>query len=330
MRRMFFAIALCYTISACLFCWFILSYGKADWLRVESPSVVYRGQCFPVQVTLLKPVPGFFLTADLHWMDGAGVSHGYLAGEGPVRIIDRETVYNLTIPVTPVKEAVSVFAVICLSRDGTWGTRVQAASLDPVPVVCSGNIVPDPLISAKTARIIENSSMVLYPESVKLRFVVAGVWFIIAVSVMAGRRRSQSEWIAAAALASSVWEAFNGSMISANLLRNISWFTDTYNNRLLPQQFITLSVVLGISLLLFRYILESGNAVNSVLCICLTLFWGISFLHVISFHATDIIFSKKVAGIGTGQLARIAVSLAGLAVISVSVIVSRCRGRNSS
>lgn len=328
MRRMFSIVAVCYSILAVLFCWFVLSSGKADWLRVESPSVAYCGQSFPLNVNLLKPESGFFLSADLHWMDSSGASHGFLASSGPVRIIEGRSVYNMSIQVTPVKEAASVFGVIFISRNGLWKTQIKAASLYPVPVSRKDNFASVQMINQKTVRVIPDHVIVLNPESVILRFVVSGIWFLTALFALAGRQYLRSELIAAASFLSSAWEALNGSIVCGDLLRNISSYAGIYNSRLLPQQLITMAVVLIIPVLVYRYILHGRNDVTAVFWLCLIVFWGTSFLSVISLHESDIIFSKIAAGFEAGQLIRFAASLAGCASIIVSVVVCRYRDSN--
>lgn len=328
MRRFFQAAAVCCVITAAaVFCVFIFSSGEADWLRVETPSIAFPGESFPVRITLLQPVSGLYLGADLHWMDKNKVSRGYFSGCVPVKTADGKSVYQLSIPVRPERQTAFVFCVIILSAEGTWSTRIKAADLEPVPVIDKAVNGAVPETGFRTAHVISNGNHVLPAESVPLRFVTAAIWFVISFFFIIGKHCFQSGRIASAALVSSVWEALNGSAVIGNLSRGIALSSDMYDDRTGLQTAMTLAVAAVLLVILLRYIMKDRHPLNLNVWLCVAVFWGVSFIRLFSLHGADALLTKTMAGFEAGQLSRFFISLACLTAVLVSFFKARFRNR---
>ncbi len=324
MRKLFSVLAVFYTILAVLFCWFVFSHGKAGWLRVESPSAAYCGDSFPLNVTMLNPENGYYVGADLHWIDRTGVSRGFLSGGGSVEMKTGKNNYSFSVPIhgNLSGDAASVFGIIFISKKGSWDTRFKAASVEPVSLFCGEKPASRYIMGPRSVKVITSYKKYSKTESAALRSVLFGMWFSIALLSYLYRRSFQTGCIAAAALVSSIWEALNGNRLASDLFRSISSHLGLYSYRYLPQKIISVAVILLGSIIFFRYILKENNAVKIILSLCILAFWGVTSLRIISLHASDAVLLKNIAGFEAGQIIRIVIPLVGILVFPVPFVVS--------
>lgn len=320
----------CLTIAAACFCWHILSSDGPEWLRVQTPGTASRDYPFTIKVILTKPEPGTFLDVNLHWMDGNKISHGYLSGGRTVMISGNRYIYETSLKVPVNEQASYVFPVIFLSHDGTWGNKFAAAIVEPVPVSTDGPEHSDLQMKTRQSHDFFQHEPVLQPESRKLRFIIAGLWFTVAFIGFAGCRRIHTGGIAAMALLSAGWELFNSSAVIAGMLRNLAYGMRFYNERKEPQQVITILIIIATVALVLHLVSSALKPDKIIQITAITVFWGISVASLLSLHKIDTVLSKSVAGIQAGQLSRLAAALACLAAIIFSIIFRGKKVRVSS
>ncbi len=315
MRKIKFILSLFFALSIGTFCWHILSPKNADWLKIETPSGAIQNQQFNIRITLLKPEPGMYLSADLHWLTGEKISHGFLSGITPVKITGDKTVYDLSIPVKGKELEGSVSPVVFISSDGTWSRHTKAAEVEPVPVL---NLTEDKAFSSmdvKSAHDITKYQKALSQESASLRFIVAGIWFAVAAAAITLSSHLNTKMIAVTAAASALWEVFNISIISGKALRYIAWIFKAYYYRREPQLIITVSIVIIFAMLTLYLIISQFKKINIIIWISFLTFWTVSLLRVLSLHEIDSILSKTFAGFEYGQIIRLTASSVSLSAI---------------
>ena len=152
------------------------------------------------------------------------------------------------------------------------------------------------------------------PESHALSMAISLIWLAAALTAALSRKLLISGRVAAAAAVSSVWEVLNSSTATGNILRMAALGSGLYSGRRMPQQLLTAGIIL-VLVIAAVYILSSGLPLYRVLSwICITLYWGINTLQVLSLHEADMLLSINISGVQAGQLLKLSAAVVCLAV----------------
>lgn len=309
MKRRIVLTALCCILPATFLCLYLLKSDRAKWLHVETSRFAVKGDEFRVRVTLETPEPGLYLGADIHGMNGEKKSYGYISGSRQVPVTADKKVYDLSIPVPLTADPFFIFAVIVLSRDGTWGGRISAADTGPIPVKTGGGGDGLTELVHQKTRDIALQPYTAKTESIPAAIVIAITWLAAAAWAISTRQPFSSSVFAAAAVISSAWEVLNCSTAAGNILRLAAQGTGLYSGRHIPQQILSSVIILGLAVSAV-YIINSGRRLRTVLpWICVAVYWGISSLQVLSLHEADTLLSADIAGIHAGQLLKLAAAV---------------------
>lgn len=317
-----YSAALC-AFTAILICVYILMPGNADWLCVETPSYAVPGINFIVKVKLKNPEPGLMLGVDLHRMNDKKDSLGCFSVSRSSEVKDNKTVYDFSIPVPRDKDASYIFPVIILSRDGSWPGRVKAAENEPVPVRLSEQIPARIILEQRKTRDTGEKVTQFIPESDTLCFITAALWGVLAMMLLIKRNLHLSPVLPLAAAVSAVWEGLSSSTVIAVYLRGIALHSGAYSLRREPQQFLTIIIILSCTAVIIYLFYAIHKSHLKVLLICLTGFWSISLLRILSLHEIDRLLTLIIAGIQTGQLLRLAAAALSVAVFLHIIINER-------
>jgi len=310
MRRIYLTASACYIVLIVVICRTVIFSGNADWVQIKSHSPAYINHPFKIVVTLLKPEDGTKLSVDLHWMNSDKITRGYLTGVKPANITADKPVYEFSIPVTKSEAAGYIFPVIYITRDGSWNSRIAAASCDPVPVTGIVDKSTPQTLQVNKARDIAARTVRSGDESTLLRLITAMIFFSITAIFILKYTGLKVRLVTVSAVISGIWEALNASTLSGNALRKIALLTGIYGGRREPQQLLTIAVVILLATVAIYIVLKLRNAGEVTSLFCLSIYWGVSFMQLISLHDIDIVLSKTIFGIvQTGQLIRFAASL---------------------
>ena len=330
MNRKFIIISLCYLISISIICRYALSSKNADWLIVGTPSHALCENSFDVSVTLLNPQPGMYLSVDLHWMTSDKESNGYLSGTKPVMITAGRKVYDFSVPVTRAEKAAYIFPVIILSREGTWNSRISAAEMEPVSVTNSGKVTYDSTLSQRSVKDTSGNEIFTRNESVHFRFLITGIWFAAVVLYTIKRKNLGTTSIAITAFISSLWEGLNAGWLLENSLRIITTHAGAYGERHEPQQIVSVFILIAIGIFSIYLISTLTNMLKILSWICLSVFWCISILQIISLHEIDELLYSTFIGLEIGQMIKLAASFVFLAITVNTIRSDKKRSENYS
>jgi len=309
-----------FSFAAILICVCILTPYNADWLSVETSSYAVPGINFTVKVKLKNPEPGLMLGVDLHRMDDKKNSHGCFSVSRPLVVKDNETLYEFSLPVPGDKDTSFIFPVIILSRDGSWSGRVKSAESEPVPVQSAEQIPSQIILVQKKTRDNGEKTLQLIPESDLLRFITASLWVFLVVMLLIRRNLHHSPSLILAAAVSALWESFNSSTAITFYLRGIAIYSGAYGLRREPQQFFSILLILTCAAVIIYLIHAISKSYISVILICLSIFWSISLLRILSLHEIDRLLTMTIAGIQTGQLLRLAAAVLSIAALLQLII----------
>lgn len=328
MKKISPPLAVCYVVLISLFCWYLISSGNAKWLRVESPSGALQGVNYIVRVTIADPDSEMYLAVDLHWMNAEKSSLGYLSGTKSVKISSNKNVYEFSVPVPPDKNAAYIFPVIYLSKGGSWNDRISAAETEPVPVLMSVDKSTGIHFVQQKTRNIDKQIKMPKPESFPLSIAISVIWLAASLIALLKRKRYRTGLIAAAAFTSSAWEILGSSAAIGKILRYIAWTTGIYYDRHAPQQILTVIIIIIFAVVSFYLLNSIRRLLKNLPWICISVFWGIVILQIVSLHETDRLLSATIAGIQGGQILRLAASVICLAAIFYSIHSGNIRNQN--
>ena len=307
-------VAVCLLIISGYFCRYLLTSGNVKWLSVETQQTASREYPFTVKVILTSPENGQYLSVNLHWMDDNKRSHGYITGFKPVRIFSDKNVYEISGDV-PFKDRASyIFPVIFISPDGRWDNQIASVYTDPLPLIYN-NMSPHSGMELRHAHDLRDKKIyVQHPESLPIRFIIAGVWFAIAAVSFGGRSHSRTRFFIFASFISGLWEALDASMVTARTMRYIARYSGTYSERHEPQQVLTVIILFTIVSLFLYSISHIRKSEKVIRIMAITVFWGISLFRIFSLHEMDMELSKTIAGIQAGQMLRLTAAITCFAV----------------
>jgi hypothetical protein len=313
-------------ILTSLLCLYIFTAGHAEWLAVETPSHAVPGNNFKVKIELKKPEPGLKLGVDLHHMNNKKESLGCLSVSRSIEVTDNKTLYEFTLPVPVNREYSYIFPVITLSKDGSWAGRIKAAESEPIPIILQQHSQSDKALNKRRTYDIGINPERTLPESDILCFLTASLWVLSAIMLFIRREKHGSVLLPLTATAAAVWEIFDSGTVIVNALRNISLQSEVYNFRRMPQQFLTIIIILACSAVIIYMIYNLNKSYMAILVMCLILFWSISLLRILSLHEIDRLLTVTIAGIQTGQLIRL--SSAALSTAAFLLMIKKRRERH--
>jgi hypothetical protein len=297
------------------------------WLEVEAPILASRDAIHRIVVRLAKPVSGTFLRADLHGQDSSGRYLGYLTGSAAVAVDQGRREYAFDIGVPEEAGLGSVQGVIYLSRLGSWESRISTALLEPVPIRVGGSIEDLRPRPVKVLSIVDRLEPVR-EESLPLRIAAGLAWAACALLCL---RRSREEGSAAAALAclcACAWELLMPEPTLSELARRAFESEGLYGLRREPQVLVSLAAVaagLVGALLIARRWIWRGRRARGLAWLGLYAYACLALLRIVSEHDIDALLAKPLAGIQSGQAARLAFSALALAALIAGRLSSRRR-----
>lgn len=340
--------------------WFLLDRSEARprWLRVEAPEFAVVGRSLEVRVTLADAVGPARISCTLHRAKADRKEGNYLASAGPDRPAAGGGTYSFVFEVPEHKDMDYVFALVFLSPTGEWraGTRAVTTRRLPVrrdaPPERRAELVRTPLYRYPTAE--ESAAKAARPSTRKAAGprpawthpVLAAVLLAAAALSLVRAGRSGAAAGSEAAGERAVWLAFAAVLVLGAGLevsglagqvvaaaRRLAEEANVYEARKAFQKVIMAAVAaagLGLFLIFLRAVRRPGRHRHLWWAgIGLALYFSVSFVSALSFHAIDVARGMTWAGIplvdavrGAGGLVALAAAAAGLQATS-----GKARGR---
>jgi hypothetical protein len=301
---------------------------RVGWLRVWAPERVPKGGYFELRVNLSRAVPGTWLSADIHAHNAARAYLGYVSGAKPIRMTAGRLDYSFTIPVPDRADLAYADGLVYLSREGTWGSLIDGASLAAVPIVGPSGTASSGgghLSRSKLSPLFERS----VPhreraEALPLRLLAALAFAACALLSVLSPRKAVP--LAAACLAACAWELAMPEELFSAFLRGLSgaegWYAERRGPQVVLASVVFVAVVAGASTVLVRAV--KGKLSSAVLAwLALCLYACLAVLQIESEHDLDALFASPFAGIQIGQAARLFFALLCLAALALDALSRR-------
>jgi len=155
-----------------------------------------------------------------------------------------------------------------------------------------------------------NRGAVPVPQSALLRYVIAALWLCAALAVLAAGRKKSALGFSAAAMAAALWEMLNAGALAGNLLRGLATAAGLYMDRHVPQQTMTVILIILLAAAILFILLCISARTEAVIWTALILCWGTSFAGVMSLHEVDSMLAAGIGGIQAGQALKFACAAA--------------------
>ena len=327
------------------------SEGRPRWLRVEAPEFAVVGRPLEVRVTLAQDVGPARISCTLHRAKADRKAGNYLASAGPDRPAAGGGTYSFVFEVPEHKDMDYVFALIFLSPTGEWrdGTRAVTTRRSPVrrdatpegrPELVKTPLYRYPTAAESAANAARPSKRrPLGPRPAWTHPVLAAVLLAAAALslVRAGRSGAagseaageRAVWLAFAAVlalsAALEVSGLAGQVVAA--ARRLAEEANVYEARKAFQKGVMAAVAaggLGLFLIFLRAVRRPGRHRHLWWAgIGLALYFSVSFVSALSFHAIDVARGMTWGGIplvdavrGAGGLVALAAAAAGLGASS--------------
>lgn len=304
----------------------VVTFNDVPWLKVETQESAYAGNAFAVRVTLREPAEGVFLRVDLHGIDVDGKTLGYHSRGKTQPIVEGTRVYDFQCPVHDDPSTAMVFPVVYLTRDGSWAKRIRVANATAAPVVRTFGAPEISRLYRVGVRDPSREAHVVQPEAKPLSWLVAGLWFSVAVLGVTSSSSRHARLFALAAAMAGTWELLAASERLAAVLRAAASAYGWYLDRRGPQGLLTLVAMLAMLVAGVAPVLFLRSFRRTVLWLSMLTFWGLAVLRLLSFHELDAVLSQSIFGLQVGQLAR-AASACGCLIV---VLLDKKTGRSAN
>ena len=307
--------------------WWLITRPKppADWLRVEAPSRIARGETVTLRVTPLGLETGLLLNLDLH---GTTDRHRPLrvVGHGRSQRIGtagQTLEFRITLSARP--DLAEVHAILYVSPTGGWSDRVRVAKSEPIPIKggTPTNRELHPLRTHEHSPDPEIPRVELYG----VRWLLVMLWLMVAGALAArlkhsteGTQRGRTLALIATCLAILVTEIFQLEPVASDAARQLALKYGFYDGRLLPQQIAIVAAMVSVTALT-AFILRKAR--NRRLVLGLLAHAAIAAAAILSPHETDRLFYATIGGTPIEQLAK-------LAAVSLSLWGLRPHGKTAA